>query len=114
MSRRITTRWFIGAWIVAVLVGIVTAVAARNSQGSLPLLALVVADLVVVVAVVVMFVVWIGALIKLAQQRSWGWFVFILLVFCFSLGTLAIVPMVAYAIAGPDDPGEGVMRPTTT
>ncbi len=114
MSKRISTRWFIGAWIVAVLVGIATVVLARNSQGSNPVVVLVVADLVVVVAAVVMLVMWIGALINLGQHRSWGWFAFMFLVYVLSVGTLGIVPMVAYAIAGPDDVGEVVTRPTTT
>jgi uncharacterized membrane protein len=114
MSKRITTRWFVSAWIVAVLAGIGTAVLARFSQGSSPLIVLAIADLVVVVAVLVMFIAWLGALINLGRQRSWGWFAFILLVYVLSVGTLGVIPMVAYAIAGPDDMGEVAIRPTTT
>ena len=61
-----------------------------------------------------MFVMWIGALIKLGQQRSWGWFAFLLLIYVLTLGVLGIIGMVAYAIAGPGDRSEVVMRPTTT
>jgi hypothetical protein len=114
MSKRITTRWFIGAWIVAVLAGIVMGVIARNAQGSSPPPGLMVAYLIAVAAGLVMFVMWIGALIKLGQQRTWGWFAFMLLVYVLTLGVLGIIPMVAYALAGHDDTGEVAIRPTTT
>ena len=56
----------------------------------------------------------IGALIKLGQQHSWGWFAFVLLLYLLTLGILGIVAMAVYAIAGPDDTAPAVMRPTTT
>ena len=34
MSKSITTRWFIGAWIVAVLASIVAGVMVRNAAGA--------------------------------------------------------------------------------
>ena len=58
-----------------------------------------------------MFVMWIGALIKLAQQHAWGWFVAVLILQLIFLG---IIGMAAYAIAGPQDTDEVVTRPTTT
>ena len=72
MSKRITTRWFIGAWIVAVLAGIVMDIVARNAQGTSPPPTLMVAYLIAVAAGLAMFVMWIGALIKIGQQRVWG------------------------------------------
>jgi len=114
MSKSITTRWYIGAWIVAVLAGIVAAVVARSAPGTSPPPAVTIAYLVAVACGIVMFVMWIGALIKLGQQRSWGWFVFLLLIYVLTLGILGIVGMVAYAIAGPSDRTDVVMRPTVT
>jgi hypothetical protein len=114
MSKSITTRWYIGAWIVAVLAGIVLAVVARNAPGSSPPPAAIMAYVVALACGIVMFVMWIGALIKLGQQHSWGWFAFLLLIYLLTLGILGIVGMAAYAIAGPDDRSEVVMRPTTT
>ncbi len=114
MSKRITTRWYIGAWIVAVAVAIIGGVMARNAPGTSPPPALAIAYIVAVACLIVMFVMWIGALINLGQQRSWGWFVFLLLIYVLTLGILGIIGMVAYAIAGPDDTAPAVMRPTTT
>jgi len=114
MSKRITTRWYIGAWIVAVVISIVAGVMARNAPGTSPPPALTIAYLIAVACGIIAFVMWIGALIKLGQQHSWGWFVFLLLIYVLTLGFLGIVGMVAYAIAGPDDTSQAVMRPTTT
>ncbi len=113
MSKRLTTRWYIGAWIVAVLAGVVAGVMARGAQGGSPPAALTVFYLVALAAGLVMFVMWIGALIKLGQQHAWGWFAFVLLVYVLTLGILGIVAMVVYALAGPDDT-QVVMRPTAT
>jgi hypothetical protein len=63
------------------------------------------------IAGIVMLVMWIGALVKLGMQHSWGWFVAVLILHLIALG---IIGMVAYAIAGPADTGEVVMRPTAT
>jgi len=71
----------------------------------------VVAYLVMAVAGIVTVVMWIGALIKLAQLHAWGWFASVLVLHLIALG---IVGMIAYAIAGPDDQTEVVMRPTVT
>jgi hypothetical protein len=57
---------------------------------------------------VVMLVMWIGALVRLGQLRSWGWFVFM---FVLQLIGVGIIPMVAYAVAGPED-GMTVTRPS--
>ena len=64
----------------------------------------------VLIASLVMVVMWIGALIRLAQLHSWGWFAGILVLQLIGLG---IVGMVVYAAAGPEDTGV-VARPTVT
>ena len=111
MSKRITTRWYIGAWVLAVLVGIATGLMARGAPAGSPPPSVTVASLVLVACGIVMLVMWIGALVKLAQQHAWGWFVGVLVLQLIFLG---IVGMAAYAIAGPEDTAEVVIRPTTT
>ena len=113
MSKRFTTRWYIGAWVVWVLALIGLGLAMQSGPGSSsppPPVALL-TYLVMAIAGVVMLVMWIGALIKLGQQHAWGWFVAVLVLHLLALG---IIGMVAYAIAGPTDTEEVVIRPTTT
>jgi len=112
MSKRITTRWYIGAWIVWVI-ALVTMIAmsrAAQASSSQPP-GMVVAYLVMAIAGIVTLVTWVGALIKLAQLQAWGWFATVLILHLIALG---IVGMIAYAIAGPDEKTEVVMRPTVT
>jgi len=113
MSKRFTTHWYIRAWVVWVLALVALGVAMQTGPGSSsspqPLALL--AYLVMGVAGVVMLVMWIGALIKLGQQHAWGWIVAVLVLHLLALG---IIGMVAYAIAGPTDTEEVVIRPTTT
>jgi hypothetical protein len=66
-------------------------------SGGNPALTLV-ATIVFVVAGIVSFVAWIGALIATAKIGRWGWFVFILL--------LSGIGMLAYVIAGPKAPAQ--------
>ena len=111
MSKRITTRWYIGAWVVW-LIAFVLALVLRNgsSAGQVPA-ALFLLGIVMVVATVITLVTWIGALIKLGSQRAWGWFAGVLLLHIVGLG---IVGMVAYAVAGPEDVSDVAIRPTAT
>jgi hypothetical protein len=112
MSKRITTRWYIGAWVVWLIALVALIALSRGQQGSSsPPPGVALAYLVMFVTGVVMLVMWIGALIKLAQQHAWGWFVAVLILQLIALG---IVGMLAYAIAGPDDSTEVVMRPSVT
>ncbi|MHB8612630.1 MAG: hypothetical protein ACYDAL_09410 [Candidatus Dormibacteraceae bacterium] len=111
MSKRITTRWYIGSWIVYMLAVIALFVIAHNFQGSSsPPRALFVPYVVMAVTGVVMLVTWIGALVKLGQQQAWGWFVALLLLHLVGLG---IIGMVAYSVSGPEDPAYVVIRPST-
>ena len=111
MSKRITTRWYIGAWAVW-LIAFILAIVLRNSSpsGSAPP-GLFLIGLVMVVAGVITLVMWIGALVKLGSQRAWGWFATVLVLHLIGLGILG---MVAYAISGPEDVGDVAIRPTTT
>jgi hypothetical protein len=62
------------------------------------------------IAALVMLVMVIGALIRLGQLHSWGWFALVLILQVLWLG---IVGMVAYAAAGPAD-DQVAYRPTVT
>lgn len=64
-------------------------------SGGNPALSLV-AIIVFVVAAIVSFIAWIGALIATAKMGRWGWFVLILI--------LSGIGMLAYVIAGPKAP----------
>src|SRR6266550_3013185 len=109
MSKRITTRWYIGAWIVWLVALIAMSRGAQASSSPPP--GAVVAYLVMAIAGIVTLVMWVGALLKLAQLQAWGWFATVLILHLIALG---IVGMIAYAIAGPDKRTEVVMRPTVT
>jgi len=113
MSKRMTTRWYIGAWVVAVLAAIAMIATARSAGAqvsSSPSAALFIESFVAAIAGIVMLVMLIGALVKLGMQRAFGWFVAILLLHIVGLG---IVGMAAYAVAGPEDEDLVVTRPPT-
>jgi hypothetical protein len=109
MSKRIATRVYFAAWVVwfAAFVAVV-AMIRENSSTSAPSGGILLGYLVLTVAGIVMLVTWIGALVKLAAQQAWNWFVAVLVLHFFGLG---IIGMAAYAIAGPEDV-EVVIRPT--
>ena len=112
MSKRITTRWYIGAWIVWLVALIALIALSRGAPaGSSPPPGVMVAYVLMYTAGIVALVAWIGALIKLGQLHAWGWFAGVLILHLVGLG---IVGMIAYAIGGPDDLIEVVMRPTVT
>src|SRR5689334_1736598 len=111
MSKRITTRWYVAAWVVWVIALVAMAAVLRgNSGASAPSAGVLLAYLVMAAAGIVMLVMWIGALVKLGMQHTWGWFAAVLVL---NLLFLGIIGMVAYAVAGPEDT-EVVIRPTTT
>ena len=113
MSKRITTRWYIAAWVIYVLALIALVMSTRSAAATgttSPTPAMFLEYLVLVVTGIVMLVMWIGALVKLGMQRAWGWFVALLLLHIVGLG---IIGMVAYAIAGPADEDLVVTRPAT-
>jgi hypothetical protein len=114
VSKRITTRWFIGAWIVAVLALLGGGVLGRGAPGSTPPAAVTFLGLVILVCGIVMVVTWVAALIRLAQIHAWGWLLFVLLVFLLTAGLLGILVMLVYAVAGPDARSVVATRPTVT
>src|SRR5438105_15495830 len=100
MSKRITTRWYIGAWVVWLIAFVALIAMSRGAQASTtPPPGVVLAYGVMFLAALVTLVMWIGALIKLGQIRAWGWFAGVLILHLIGLG---IIGMVAYAIAGPE------------
>jgi hypothetical protein len=112
MSKPITTRWYVGAWVVWVVAITWLGVVMGSSLGSTaPPPAAVIPYAVIAVAAIVMLVTWIGALVKLGKQHAWGWLV---TVFVLHLVALGIIGMGAYAVWGPPDTIEIAMRPTTT
>lgn len=111
MSKRITTRWYVAAWVVWLIAVVAMVAMIRGDPGSSsPTAGVLVSYLVMAVAGIVMLVMWIGALVKLATQHTWGWFAAVLVL---NLLFLGIIGMVAYALAGPEDT-EVVIRPTAT
>ena len=112
MSKRITTRWYIGAWVVAFLVSFAAGLITRSSGTNTPSPTLSgVVGLVVIACSIVMLVMWIGALVKLGQLHAWGWFAGVLISQLLFLG---IIGMLVYALAGPEGRTDVVMRPTAT
>ena len=110
MSKRVTTRWYIGSWIVYVLAAIAFFVVARNNPGSTAPTSVFIPYALMAATGIVMLVMWVGALVKLGQQQAWGWFVAVLILHLVGLG---IIGMVAYAVSGPDDNAYVVIRPST-
>lgn len=106
MRKRVSTRLYTAAWVVwlvALLTFAMTANVVRSGStvvaaGTTPLATT--AWIIAFIAGLVMLVTWVGALIRLAQQRRWGWF---LAVCATHLAMLGIFGMVAYALGGPDD-----------
>jgi hypothetical protein len=109
MSKRITTRWYVAAWVVY-LIALVTVLIMGRGVGSAqsPHPALILFLSVMAATALIMLVMLVGALINLARQQAWSWFVVVLVL---HLLTLGIIGMVAYALAGPEDPAEVVIRP---
>ena len=111
MSKRVTTRWYIGAWLVYVVALVAVILAGRGfHQSTTPPAGILLGYLVLLVSGVVMFVMWIGALVRLGMQQAWGWFVGVLILHLVGLG---IVGMVGYAASGPEDAELVVTRPST-
>jgi hypothetical protein len=111
MSKRMTTRWYIGSWMVYILALLALFVIRHNAQvSSSPAPGLFIPYAVMAVTGVVMLVTWIGALVKLGRQHAWGWFVGVLVLHVVGLG---IIGMVAYAVSGPVDSSYVVIRPPT-
>ena len=115
VSKTTSSRWYLGAWVVwvtALALFFTTAhetftASAFYAIGTSPVSG--VAWLVAGIASIVMWVVWIGALIHLGQQHRSGWVAALLVLQLVGLG---IIGMLLYTLAGPHD--VVVHRPTVT
>lgn len=116
VRRGTSTQWYIGAWIAWVATLFSFSIAYRHvilftqpwwRDPNLNGLA-VVAEM----AMIVMFVAWVGALVRLAKLRQWNWF---LAVFVTQVLGAGIAGMVCYAGSGPDEEEDAeVSRPQVT
>lgn len=112
MSRRVTTKWYIVAWVLWLLAALIGWSLVRGAgTGNPPPAGMVIPYGVMAIAGVVMLVTWIGALLKLATLHAWGWFVGLLVLHLVALG---IIGMVAYALWGPDHMPDIATRPSMT
>src|SRR4051812_21114385 len=118
MGKTVTTRWYIGAWIVAVISAIVffmTAHVQTSPGGTSAISTSPIATLAWIAAGIsglVMLVAWIVTLVHLAQLRRWGWFTAMLVL---QLAWLGIIPVVAYAWSGSvEEERAAVTRPSVT
>jgi len=104
ISKETSTRFYIAAWVVWIIAVIAFAIARQHVASSNPFLPtdpnLGGLATIVEILAVVMAILWIGALVRLARQHDWGWFLAVLLLQLVGLG---IVGMGAYAVAGPVD-----------
>ncbi len=111
MSKSTSTYWYIGAWVATLIALAFAYTTGHSTAASTSVSALTgIAWGVAMIAGLVMLVAWIGALIRLGQLHSWGWFAAVLILQLIALG---IIGMVAYAVAGPSDEMV-VTRPTVT
>lgn len=114
MTRRTSTHWYIGAWIVwmAGMVGFWIAYRQVDTTAQPwfqnPNLTGIAS--IVQAAMVVMFVSWMGALVGLVRRRQWRWFAVVLVTQVVGAG---IAGMVTYAGSGPQDEGD-VTKPQVT
>jgi hypothetical protein len=110
VSKGALTRWYIGAWVAAVVAVVVAYMAGRSAIPSTAGLLSTIAWGVALIAGLMMLVAWVGVLIRLGRLNRWGWFVAVLVLQLIGLGIIGIV---AYAVAGPSDEMV-VTRPTVS
>lgn len=110
MSKRITTRWYIGAWVVWVI-SFMSLALVMHASGRSPSPGAVIPYGAMSIAGILMLIMWIGALVKLGTLHAWGWFSGVLILHLILLG---IIGMVAYAIWGPEDVRDVATRPSVT
>jgi hypothetical protein len=108
VSKRAITRWYIGAWIAWVASLFALAVMTRRSPGDVGMTFVLV---VMVISGLITLYMWMQALVKLARRHATFSFVVILL---FQLVGLGIIGMTAYALSGPEEKLEYVIRPSVT
>lgn len=113
LSKRTTARWFVRAWLAAVLCGAIDLFIGRGVTRPSTLIGLL--GLVAVASVIVVVAMWVAALVDLAHQGSWTWFLVVLLLFLLSLGALGLIAILMYWLVAPSDEQRiVVVRPSTT
>jgi len=111
VSKRTSVRWYVGAWVVAVI-GLAIAYSSghwTNASTSMSPLTAIAWGMAMLDALV-MLVAWIGAIVRLGHLHRWGWFAAVL---ALQLVGIGIIGMLAYAFAGPNEEMV-VTRPTVT
>ena len=109
MSKQVTTSWYVGAWVVAALaVGAMIAMARAGQISESPPTGLMLAYMLLLGCSLMMLVMFVGAMLRLAALHAWGWFTAVLLL---QLCGLGILGMLAYALSGPSEAEEIVVRP---
>ena len=113
MRKRTIVRWYVGAWVVWCLAFLaLLGIGRLYAPSSTPPPGTFFLYFVMLVTAIVTFLMWVAALLKLLSQRSWGWFVAVLLLHLVGIG---IVGIAAYGLTGPGDRGEEIVyRPTAT
>lgn len=111
MGKRTITRWYIGAWLVWFVALLAAVAISGTADGGAEPVGLTVVYVVMALAGMITFVMWVAALVKLALQRAGVTFVVILLLQLVGLG---IVGMLLYALAGRDESAGYVIRPSVT
>jgi hypothetical protein len=104
VGKGTSTTWYIGAWVVWVVSLFAFSIAYRfaGMTGDFWLRDpnLTAIATIIQVSMLVMCVAWIGALVRLARIRRWGWFAGVLLT---QLAGAGILGMVMYAGVGPEE-----------
>ncbi|HVH62245.1 MAG TPA: hypothetical protein VNA65_01455 [Candidatus Dormibacteraeota bacterium] len=115
MRRGTSTQWYIGGWVTWVAAMFAFSYAYRHvatlgypwwQDPNLTAIAT-----VAEMSMLVMFVAWVGALVRLARLQQWNWFVAVLVT---QLLWAGIAGMVCYAGSGPEKEDLGVSRPQVT
>ncbi len=104
MGKGTSTTWYIGAWVtwVAALIGFSIAYRYGDATSGWWLHDANLTGIasIIQVSMLVMCAAWIGALIRLARIKRWGWFACVLVTQLLGAGILG---MVMYAGIGPED-----------
>jgi hypothetical protein len=111
VSKRTITNWYIGAWMVwfVSLVALIVLAGREGARG--PTTGMPFLYTAIVGSALLMFVMWIAALVKLARRQATFSFVVLLVLQLIGLG---LIGMVAWAISGPEEVADFAIRPHMT
>ena len=112
MTKRTITRCYIGAWVVWIVSVLALILLAREARPEgQPGTATTFVYAAMLGSALLMFVMWVIALVKLARRHATFSFVAILLLQLLGIG---IIGMVAYAMSGPEEIADFAVRPRVT